>query len=85
MVSFFGGTDKPHATLEEVASVGVDLAEDEILEEERGEEAEVDDSPDPKREVLIVSSETLDLVEKAKRRRQWEITPLRTVNKRTGG
>lgn len=88
MVSFFGTSADTNATPEEVASVGIDLAEDEVLEEDRGDEAEVDDSPDPKREVcVIISNEQRkgDLVEKAKRRRQWDIIPLRTMNKRTGG
>ncbi|KAE9409138.1 hypothetical protein BT96DRAFT_806790 [Gymnopus androsaceus JB14] len=88
LVSFFGTSADTNATPEEVASVGIDLAEDEVLEEDRGDEAEVDDSPDPKREVcVIISNEQRkgDLVEKAKRRRQWDIIPLRTVNKRTAG
>ncbi|KAF9074939.1 hypothetical protein BDP27DRAFT_1213234 [Rhodocollybia butyracea] len=87
LTSFFGGLDTK-ATPEEVASVGVDLAEEEVLEQDRGEEMEVDDSPDPKRQVrmlTIFNDREWNLDPKAKLRRRWEIIPLRTVNKRTTG
>ncbi|KAJ4485716.1 hypothetical protein J3R30DRAFT_3668113 [Lentinula aciculospora] len=94
LISFFqGGVDTTthNATPEEVTSVGVDLAEEEVLEEDRGEEAEVDDSSDPKRDirVLTIPKErkdlSLNLVEKAKLRRRFEVVSLRAVNKRTNG
>ena len=69
----------------------IDLREDEVLEEDKGEEAEVDNSPDLGREVRIVAVSTeekkmMDLLlsEKAKKRRKWVVTPLRTVNAKTG-
>ncbi|KIK54187.1 hypothetical protein GYMLUDRAFT_918846 [Collybiopsis luxurians FD-317 M1] len=88
LASFFGAANTHNATPEQVESIGVDLAEEDVLEEDRGEEAEVDDSPDEKREVrmLTISPEhPRNLVERAKLRRQWEIIPLRTANKRTTG
>lgn len=67
---------------------GVDLGEDEVVEEERGEEGEVDDSPEPSRKVRMLSvvnatMEDESLVEKARNRRRWQIEPLRIANKRT--
>jgi len=66
------------------------LNEDELVEEERGEEAEVDDSPELGRKVRVVAVATeeksmLDLVisDKTRRRRQWDIMPLRISNART--
>ncbi|KAJ7069043.1 hypothetical protein B0H15DRAFT_871267 [Mycena belliarum] len=66
-----------------------DLGEDEVLEEERGEEAEVDDSPEWGRSVRVLgivnkSKEEREIVEKARNRRRWQITPLRQTNARTG-
>jgi len=85
-LSFFTGPAAPTATPEEVFSGDIDLAEDEVLEEERGEEAEADDSDEPKRRVrmlTIVDKNERALGEKARARRQWEIIPLRTSLKRT--
>ena len=69
----------------------IDLREDEVLEEDKGEEAEVDNSPDLGREVRIVVVSTeekkmMDLLlsEKAKKRRKWVVIPLRTANAKTG-
>lgn len=68
----------------------IDLAEHEVLEEDKGEEAEVDDSPDLGRKVRIVAIPTAEksmmdllLSEKAKKRRQWVVTQLRTINAKT--
>jgi hypothetical protein len=77
----------PRATLEEVVSSHIDLNEDEVLEEERGEEAEVDDSPEPARRVRMLS--IVDKLEstpsdKAMNRRRWQTIPLRKSNARTG-
>ena len=70
----------------------IDLTEDEVLEEDKGEEAEVDDSPDLGRKVRIVAVSTgeksmMDLLlsENARRRRKWVVTPLRAGNAKTGG
>jgi len=80
----------PQARPDEVFNGDIDLAEDEVLEEDKGEEAEVDDSPALGRKVRIVAVSTAEksmmdllLSEKAKKRRKWVVTPLRTVNART--
>ncbi|KAF5366945.1 hypothetical protein D9757_010831 [Collybiopsis confluens] len=85
--SLFGGVDT-NSTPEQMTSAGVDLAEDEVLEEERGEEGEIDDSPDEKREIHMLTiphQRPWNLAEKAKLRRRFEIIPLRTASKRTTG
>jgi hypothetical protein len=65
----------------------IDLKEDEIVEEERGEEGEVDDSPDPSRKVAVVGIATTEeeetLSRKAKARMTWKVIPLRRLNART--
>lgn len=83
------GKSPAQPTPEEVYDSHIDLDEDEVLEEERGEEAEVDDSPELGRKVRMLSlvkksADDLQLVEKAKNRRRWEILPLRLMNARTG-
>ena len=90
--SFLTGTSPPtQARPDEVFNGDIDLREDEVLEEDKGEEAEVDNSADLGREVRIVVVSTeekkmmdLLLLEKAKKRRKWVVTPLRTVNAKTG-
>jgi len=87
-LSFFSGAPSPKATPEEVFSTHIDLGEDEVLEEERGEEAEVDDSPEWGRRVRVLaivnkSREERDVVEKARNRRRWQITALRKTDART--
>jgi hypothetical protein len=74
-----------------VFNADIDLTEDEVLEEDKGEEAEVDNSPDLARKVRIVAVPTGDksmmdflLSENAKRRRKWVVTPLRLANAKTG-
>jgi len=65
----------------------IDLKEDEVVEEERGEEGEVDDSPDLSRKVAVVGIPVTEAEEtlsrKAKARRTWMVIPLRRVNART--
>jgi WD repeat-containing protein 23 len=82
-LSFLKGSHRK-ATPEDVQGSGIELDEDEVLEEERGEEAEVDDSPDPIRRirVMTMTEERYAMVEKAKNRRRWEVTPLRKTNAR---
>jgi WD repeat-containing protein 23 len=86
-LSFLSGGSPPKATPEEVFNSGIDLNEDEVLEHERGEEAEVDDSQEAIRrvKVLAIANEDKTLIEKAKARRRWEVTPLRKSTKRTDG
>ncbi|KAJ3557113.1 hypothetical protein NM688_g1647 [Phlebia brevispora] len=65
----------------------IDLREDEILEQDRSEEGEVDDSPDKHREVRVIGTSKEDeqsIGEKAKARRQWVVVPLRTTRRITG-
>ncbi|KAJ7837377.1 hypothetical protein B0H14DRAFT_3109751 [Mycena olivaceomarginata] len=57
------------------------LAEDEVLEEERGEEAEVDDSPEWGRKVRVLGIR--EIIEKARNRRRWQITAIRKIDART--
>lgn len=64
----------------------IDLREDEILEQDRTEEGEVDDSPEPYRDVRVVGISKEDertASEKAKARRQWIVIPLRATRNRT--
>jgi len=88
--SFFTGESPTRATPDEVFSGGdIDLKEDEVLEEDRGEEGEVDDSPEPVRRVRVLSitdkvKEERVLGEKAKTRRRWEVISLRKTKQRTG-
>ncbi|KAJ6541801.1 WD40-repeat-containing domain protein [Mycena capillaripes] len=83
------GAGSPKATPEAVFSTDIDLGEDEILEEERGEEAEIDDSPEWGRKVRMLgivnkSREEREVIEKARNRRRWQITALRKTDARTG-
>jgi hypothetical protein len=80
----------PKATPEEVFNSGIDLKEDEVLEHERGEEAEVDDSAEAFRRIKVLAiankaKEDGTLIAKARARRCWEVVPLRKSNKRTDG
>jgi len=90
-LSFFAGkTPAFQAKPEEVFSGTIDLDENEIVDEERGEEGEVDDSREFRRDVrmlTIVRKEESDkaLGEKSKVRRQWQIISLRRVDARTNG
>lgn len=65
----------------------IDLREEEILEQDRSEEGEVDDSAEKWRQVRVIgiSKEDEQIVgEKAKTRRQWIVVPLRAHKSRTG-
>jgi hypothetical protein len=77
-------------TLEEVYDADIDLHENEVIETERGEETELDDSSEIARQVKVIFTmnkelDDKELSEKAKNRRRWEILPLRTTSRRTGG
>ncbi|GBE77656.1 hypothetical protein SCP_0105370 [Sparassis crispa] len=87
-LSFFGALQTgPSAKAEEIFSSGdIDLREDEILEQDRTEEGEVDDSLDKYRKVRVVavSKEDVKAVgQQARSRMQWEVIPLRTGRNRT--
>lgn len=76
------GHNKP--TPDQVFDQGdIDLRDDEILDLDRGEESEVDDSPDLLRVVRVVTVSPNDYdktVEPYKAlRRRWELLPLRAT------
>jgi WD repeat-containing protein 23 len=80
----FSSVGHAEATPDEVFSSGdIDLKEDEILEEDRTDEGEVDDSPDFHRFVNVISvpkgREDEPIGARASKRRQWEIVPLRAT------
>jgi hypothetical protein len=79
------GRAAPQATPEQVFNGDIDLNEDDVVEEERGEEGEVDDSPEAGRKVRVIGVVDRVLNEKARNRRRWVVTPLRTVNAKTTG
>ncbi|OCH96414.1 WD40 repeat-like protein [Obba rivulosa] len=85
--SFFGSTNAASAARpDEVFDGEIDLREEEILEQDRSEEGEVDDSPERLRHVRVVSfakEAAAGLGEKAKLRMQWEVLPLLTTKQRT--
>lgn len=84
-INFFTGAHPtPQARPDEVFNGDIDLTEDEVLEEERGSEAEVDDSPEAGRLARVTAVPSGDKVmkdlllsEAARNRRQWIISPLR--------
>ncbi|KAJ8508778.1 hypothetical protein ONZ45_g8988 [Pleurotus djamor] len=83
------GLGQQKATPEAVQHSDIDLGEEEVMEEERGEEAEADDSPEAVRRVRMLSlaEPTLNdrsLVPAARNRRRWQVAPLRTTDARTG-
>jgi hypothetical protein len=83
--SAFGG--KGAAKPEEVFDGNIDLKEEEVVDEDRGEEGEVDDSSELERQVRVigvVKGPEGNLSEKARRRRQWAVSSLRRINARTG-
>jgi len=88
--SFFSGRRAvPQATPEEVFDGVIDLGEDDVVEEERGEEAENDDSLEPARQVRMITlvertGSDKHLNAKALNRRRWQILSLRRVDARTG-
>ncbi|KAF5368500.1 hypothetical protein D9758_002148 [Tetrapyrgos nigripes] len=77
------------STLDDMAQSGIELGDDEILDEDRGEEGEVDDSTDLLRDVRMLTiadkkNSDKHLLEKARNRRKWQIIQLRSMNARTG-
>jgi hypothetical protein len=85
-----GGPPLSPARPDQVFGGEIDLNEDEVVEEERGEEAEVDDAPELTRKVRVVAVATADkdmldglLSEAARKRRRWIVTPLRRMAAKT--
>lgn len=71
---------QPKSTPEEVFDGNIDLAEDEMLEQDRGEEGEVDDSSEPHRNLRLLSIDPGDTPPKgtnARKRMQWRVSALR--------
>ncbi|KAG2159612.1 WD40 repeat-like protein [Suillus bovinus] len=81
-ISFFsGGTAQRKATPEDVFSGDIDLTEDETLEQDRGVEGDADDSSELLRKLRVLTISQRDAPpegESARKRRQWQILPLRT-------
>ncbi|KAF8640942.1 hypothetical protein AX17_000589 [Amanita inopinata Kibby_2008] len=73
---------------DEIFDGEIDLNENEVLEEERGEEGEVDDSPELGRKVKVIGvpmgEDVAALSGKARNRRMWQVLPLRRSNAKTG-
>lgn len=71
-------------SLEHVAAGQFDLLDEEVLEEERSEETEVDDDPDRMRRVRVVGyrkpGESPNA--RARDRKRWEILPIRKERRR---
>lgn len=66
---------------DEVSNSNIDLREDELMEEDRGENEEADDSQEPLRRIRLVtldnSQEQEEITEATKLRRSFEVIPLR--------
>lgn len=81
--SFLSGAavpTSPKATPDEVFNGDIDLNEEEVLEQDRGEEGEVDDSPEAIRKIRVLSLDREYLYnsgQKAQARRKFEVIPLR--------
>ncbi|TRM66127.1 hypothetical protein BD626DRAFT_197360 [Schizophyllum amplum] len=86
IATIFGGPRINTATPEAVAHVDIDLKENEVLEEERAEEDEVDDSTDKDRDLrmLRLGRDAREAGGAARNRRRWEIVQLRNADRRTG-
>ncbi|KAF5352388.1 hypothetical protein D9756_005804 [Leucocoprinus leucothites] len=89
-INFFGGAfgGKGASKPDEVFDGNIDLKEDDIVDEDRGEEGEVDDSPEVGRHarmINVVKGSEGELSGKTQRRRQWAVSSLRRINAKTGG
>ncbi|KAL4069807.1 WD40-repeat-containing domain protein [Scleroderma yunnanense] len=72
----------PKATPEDVFSGDIDLTGDDVLEQDRGEEGEVDDSPELSRKLRVLAilpEGSQPEGSNARKRRQWEVLALRTT------
>jgi DDB1- and CUL4-associated factor 11 len=84
-LSLFSGRSAPTAAQ---VKEGFDLREDELLEQDKEDDAEVDDSPDFKRYVRVIGTteeEARSLGDKARNRRRWIVSPLRRTAARRSG
>jgi DDB1- and CUL4-associated factor 11 len=82
-LSFLGSPSIPaHDSTAAGTDETFNLREDEVEEQDRGEDAEVDDHPARDRSVHVIGltlEEQSELSDKAWVRRQWEVLPLRTT------
>jgi len=82
-LSFLGNPPIPaHDPTAAGTDENFNLREDEVEEQDRGEDAEVDDHPARDRAVRVIGlthEEQSELSDKAWVRRQWEVLPLRTT------
>lgn len=90
MTLFSGASTRTEVTPDAVFAHGdIDLKEDEIMDEDRGEENEVDDSAEPLRLAHVISipkpQENAPTGPQAAVRRQWEILPMRATRARYSG
>jgi DDB1- and CUL4-associated factor 11 len=72
---------------EDIHNAGIDLDDNEVLDQDLGEEGEVDDDPEPARKARVLTLYDEDLAlppGKKKERRMWDIIPLRTQRRQTG-
>lgn len=69
---------------EEVFDGQIDLREGEVVDGDKDEAFEVDDDPDPMREVKVVCANKSPVGKQTAYRRRWEIVPLRESKARTG-
>ncbi|EFI28711.1 hypothetical protein CC1G_13737 [Coprinopsis cinerea okayama7 len=78
-----------HSKPDEVFDGRIELNEEDIIDEERGEEGEVDDSGEMLRQVRVIAVDRNEgkrkVSERARKRRTWNVYPLRKSNARTGG
>ncbi|KAH6917119.1 hypothetical protein BKA70DRAFT_1367634 [Coprinopsis sp. MPI-PUGE-AT-0042] len=92
-MSFLGASQAPLTKPEDVFNGSIELDDDDVLENERGEEAEVDDSPELARRVRVIAVDptedlefkSLAMNEQKRKRRTWDVYPIRKANARTGG
>jgi hypothetical protein len=83
--SAFGG--KNDARPDEVFDGNIDLKEEEVVEEERGEEGEIDNSPELGRQVRVMGiarGNENNLGNGVLRRKRWIVESLRRTNAKTG-
>ena len=75
------------------ADDGPEDDDDDLVEVDRGEEAEVDDASDLMRRVKVIAVDAIEdmefrslaMNEQKRRRRTWDVYPIRKANARTGG
>lgn len=82
-----GTTQEPKSRPEDIFNGDIDLAEDEIIETDRTEEGELDDSPAPARKLRMVPLTEDDIKassEAARKRGRWAVIPLRSSRATTG-